>query len=146
MKLNLGAGNAIKQGYVNHDIVKHRKEIKSVWNLDETSWPWEDSSVEEILANSVFEHLKLTLIESCNECWRILKPGGMLHLEYPIWTSVNIHHDPTHRWHLSEKAVDYLDPTTTFGKRYGMYTPYKWRILRRHVGPKRVITDLEPMK
>lgn len=146
MRLNLGAGHAIKDGFINHDIVKHQKEIDVVHDLNILPWPWKDSSVQLILANSVFEHLKLDLIESCNECWRIIKPNGRLHLEYPIFTSNNIHHDPTHRWFLSEKAADYLDPSTTFGSRYSMYTPYKWNIESKKVGKKRVIVDLRPIK
>lgn len=129
MILNLGAGNRILEGAVNHDLVRHRPEICVAHDLNGLPWPWPDSAFEKIEARSVFEHLKLTLLEACDECWRILAPGGQLVLLYPWAGQVTTFEDPTHRWHWTERSLDYLDPDTQHGKDYGYYTSRKWQIL-----------------
>jgi len=134
MILNLGAGNRILgEGAINHDIVKHRSEVDTVWDLNDRPWPWPDSSFEQITARSVFEHLRLTLIEACDECWRILAPGGQLMIVYPLAAGPTAYEDPTHRWHWTEASVDYLDPDTRHGQDYGYYTDRKWEIIARGV-------------
>src|SRR5262249_10921060 len=44
--------------------------------------PWSDESVEEIHAYDVCEHLQ-SRIAFMGECWRVLKPGGRLHITTP---------------------------------------------------------------
>jgi hypothetical protein len=41
------------------------------------------------------------------EAWRVLSPGGRLHLEVPHYTSRNSFTDPTHRRHCTEETWDY---------------------------------------
>jgi len=135
MILNIGAGNRIltKDGAINHDLTAHRPEIDITHDLNITPWPWGDNSADEIHFISVAEHLKLTLIESLNECWRILKPGGVLTIKYPIHTAATIHDDPTHRWFWSDNALDFVDPSTRYGEVNGYYTDRKWEILSRGI-------------
>lgn len=148
MILNLGCGNRIIEGAVNHDRFKHRPEVDIVHNLDIVPWPWPDNSFEEIQLISVAEHLRLTLIETLDECWRLLKPGGLLILKIPIWTSVNVHDDPTHFWpNWSDKVIDFVDPDTAYGKTTGFYTDKKWRILERGIIKERNLkARMEPRK
>jgi len=122
--------------YVNHSRRKHRPEIDVACDLDERPWPWADDFFEEVQAISVLEHLKLTLIESLDECWRVLAAGGRLLLKYPIPTSPFAHWDPTHRWYWTPECLDFVDPATRLGKLYGYYTERKWMIVKRRVGPK----------
>ncbi len=129
--LNLGAGNRIIPGAVNHDIVKHRPEIEVVHDLNVLPWPWPDNSFDAISARAVLEHLSHTLIVSLNECWRILAPGGTLDLKLPYWKHDHSFDDPTHRWHFGPNVFDFFDPDTYNGKTYSFYTPCKWRILRK---------------
>lgn len=131
MILNLGAGNRLINGAVNHDLTKHRPEIDITHDLNITPWPWSDNSFEHIEFISVAEHLKLTLIESLNECWRILKPGGILIIKYPVIGAPTIHDDPTHRWFWSESALDFVDPATRYGTVNAYYTDKKWCIIER---------------
>lgn len=145
--LNLGAGNRVISGAINHDVVKHRPEINAVWDLDKTPWPWMDDEFDKIEFISVIEHLKLSPLESLNECWRILKKGGILTIKYPLYTADTVHDDPTHRWFLSEVSLDYVIPGTRYGEDYSFYSPYKWTLLGRGVIKQRNLkAKLSPIK
>jgi len=145
--LNLGAGNRVIPGAVNHDLTKHRPEIDTTHDLNVLPWPWPDDYADEIQLVSVAEHLKLTLLETLDECWRILRPGGHLVIKYPVHTGPTIHDDPTHRWFWSAKALDFVDPTTRYGKVSGYYTERKWRIKSSGVVKGRNLKAImEPIK
>lgn len=147
LKLNLGAGLDIrkKSCWVNHDIVE-LFGIDVVHDLNDVPWPWEDDYFEFILAISVFEHLKLTLIETLDECWRILIPGGKIHIKYPLLTSPFIHDDPQHRWFWSEKVTDFIDPDTIYGQKYSFYTERHWKIIERKMSERNCWVTLTPRK
>lgn len=132
--LNLGAGNRIMgNGAVNHDQVKHRAEIDVVHDLNQLPWPWEDNSFDLIMAHAVLEHLRINLLESVNECWRILRPGGTLYVKLPYWNSANAYLDPTHYWRFDVLTPTIFDPDTRYGKAYRFYTDRKWKIIK---GPR----------
>jgi predicted SAM-dependent methyltransferase len=126
--LNLGCGNRIIEGAVNHDRTKHRPEVAIAHDLNSLPWPWRDSSFDEIQLISVVEHLRLDLVETLDECWRILKPGGRLILKYPLWTALTAHDDPTHRWWWSERVLEVFDPDQKYGTDHPYYTTRKWKI------------------
>lgn len=168
--LNLGAGNRIIEGADNHDIIKHRDEINIVFDLDmifdNDHYPfwlyqclyqnslslteYKNGYYDEIQFISVIEHLNITPIQALNECWHLLKPDGILVIKYPHYTSVTAYHDPTHKHWLTEHSLDYVDPSTQFGKDYSYYTPYKWHIEtpvdKRIVKDRNVKMVLKPIK
>jgi SAM-dependent methyltransferase len=129
--LNLGCGNEPIAGATNHDRIAHRPEVDVAHDLNVLPWPWEDNSFRRIVAQAVFEHLRNTLIESLDECWRILKPDGALDIRIPWWQHDNSYRDPTHYWQFSLSTLDIFVPETDYGAAYGFYTPRKWRYLRR---------------
>jgi len=131
--LNLGAGNKLVPGAVQHDLVKHRPEIDVAWDLNEMPWPWADNSFDLIVARAVFEHLDRDLVRSLNECWRILRTGGRLSIKLPYWQADAAYEDPTHRWFFTLGSLDQFDPDTTRGKQYAFYSTRKWRIVK---GPR----------
>lgn len=131
--LNLGCGNKLMTdpGSINHDLTKHRPEVDVAWDLNELPWPWADNSFDSIVAASVLEHLRINLVESLDECWRILRPEGTIHLKLPFWEHANAYADPTHYWRFGLNTLDYFDPTTKLGSQYGFYTTRKWKIVKR---------------
>jgi SAM-dependent methyltransferase len=131
--LNLGAGNKLVPGAVQHDLVKHRPEIDVAWDLNEMPWPWADSSFDLIVARAVFEHLDRDLVQSLNECWRILRPGGLLSIKLPYWKADAAYEDPTHRWFFTLGSLAQFDPDTERGKQYAFYTKRQWQIVK---GPR----------
>ena len=132
--LNLGAGNRLLTGaegdtVINHDIVKHRKEINCVWDLNVTPWIWEADYFDAIEFISTIEHLLINPIQALDQCWRILKKGGILTIKYPLVTSDTIWDDPTHTRFMTEKSLDYVIPGTRYGEDYSFYSLCKWERL-----------------
>lgn len=143
--LNLGTGSRLVPGAVNHDLTKHSPDIHIAWDLNITPWPWKDNEFDQVQLISVAEHLKLTLIETLNECHRITK--GVLIIKFPLWNGPNTHKDPTHRWFWDLGVLDYVDQTTKAGQIYYYYTPLKWKIKARGVIKNRnVKAELIPVK
>lgn len=57
MKLNLGCGEDIREGWVNVDV-DPSCEPDRILNLEDTPWPFEDSSADKILLDNVLEHIR----------------------------------------------------------------------------------------
>ena len=129
MILNLGCGNTGISGAVNHDRFRFAPHVDVAHDLNVVPWPWEDNSFQTIVAIDVLEHLD-DFIQFFNECWRILQPGGEIHVRVPRYDFINVHIDPTHRRGYHPESFDYLDPSTRWGGQYGMYTDRKWQVLR----------------
>lgn len=136
-KLNLGAGNKIMADAVNHDRIKHRPEIEVTHDLNDLLWPWPDNSFDFIVARAVLEHLRLNLVESLDECWRILRPGGHMFIKLPHWQSDVAYQDVTHYWQFSLHSLDQFDPDTQRGQDYGFYTERKWKIVKLELNKAR---------
>ena len=124
--LNLGCGNDPLKGAINHDLEIYGPHVDVAWDLNVRPWPWPDNSFDTVLALDVLEHLQ-SFMDFFNECWRILKPGGKILVRTPMWNSPNAAIDPTHVRCYHPESFDYLDPTTGWGQKYGMYTARKWR-------------------
>lgn len=83
MKLNLGCGTDIRDGYVNVDFRQTHSSVVQV-DLSQFPWPFEDGSADEILMLDFLEHFpysqtKLILLE----CYRILKTDGTVVAQVP---------------------------------------------------------------
>jgi SAM-dependent methyltransferase len=110
MKLDVGCGQKTKEGYVGMDISPD-VGAEYVWSWEEYPWPFADESVEEINACHVLEHTK-DLMKFMNECHRILKKGGKMHVECPYHTSTGAWQDPTHTRAISEMTFVYFNRRT----------------------------------
>lgn len=131
--LNLGAGNRIIEGAINHDLIKHRPEIDVEYDLNRLPWPWADEAFEKVAAISVLEHLRQSLLTSMDEVWRILAPGGAAVVKLPHWKANISWEDLTHLHLVGPGVMDQLDPRTKRGHDYWFYTRRKWRIEKRQM-------------
>ncbi len=104
MKLNLGANDRKFDGFRSVDIVPPADEIADLTQ----PWPWSDSSVEEILAFDVVEHLP-DKRQTLNEIWRVLVPGGKATIEVPTIRGVGAVCDPTHVSYWSAGDFEYYE-------------------------------------
>lgn len=128
MKLNLGAGSDIRQGYINHDIVQ-LPGISVVHDLDVYPWPWLDASADEVIAKDLLEHLE-DFMAAMEELFRIVKPGGRVNLKVPYWNGWSCQADPTHRRGFHEITFQFFDPQSPYCRERPYYTNARFHIDR----------------
>lgn len=105
MKLNVGCGKDVREGYVNLDAVR-LPGVDVVHDINK-KFPFPDNHFDEILANHVVEHAS-DLTKLMRELHRILKPGGGLLIETPHFTFANAYVDPTHLHFFSFNTFKYF--------------------------------------
>lgn len=96
IKLNLGCGMNHKEGYINVDKFGS-PDIQH--DLESFPWPWEDSSVDEILLIHVLEHLGQdteTYLNIIKQIYRICKDQALVHIAVPHPKHDDFLNDPTH--------------------------------------------------
>ena len=103
VKLNIGSGEKRIEGYKNID--KYPSEHTDMFGDLDDVIDLPDACAEEILLDNVIEHVD-SVVNAMKELRRLLKPGGVLHLYTPHFTSHSSWRDPTHRHHLSYFSFD----------------------------------------
>ncbi|MEK7466881.1 MAG: hypothetical protein AAB074_05645 [Planctomycetota bacterium] len=126
LKLDLACGQSCREGFEGVDMfadAKHRV------NLMKFPWPWADSSIDELHCSHFVEHIPMVYVSPegdyrdvpastgdrdlffafFDECWRILKPGGLVTVIVPALRSNWAFQDPTHRRFLPSEAFLYLN-------------------------------------
>lgn len=84
MKLNLGCGDDIREGYINIDVRKTDPRVLVMDLEKELLKPFPDNSVEEIIARDFIEHLSWRRVEDfLRDMYRVLKPGGKAYIQVP---------------------------------------------------------------
>jgi len=68
--------------------------------------PLPDECVHEIHANQVMEHIH-NIIPLMNDCYRVLVPGGFVHICVPYYLGPHAWGDPTHVRAYSETSFQY---------------------------------------
>lgn len=96
--LNLACGHVIQpqsEGWINLDKF-NADGIDVVAEVPPL--PFENEEFDHILASHFLEHVPngQPIIDLMNECWRILKIGGTMHIEVPYWKTEAFVQDPTH--------------------------------------------------
>lgn len=134
LKINLGAGQELLEGYVNTDVVD-LPGLDFVFNVMDFTWPFGNESVDEVKAKDLIEHLPThtqrndnTLIKFIEEAHRILKPNGLLWVQTPSWDADFLWIDPTHVRGYDIRSMDFFDPETDFGTSTGFYSPCKFKV------------------
>jgi predicted SAM-dependent methyltransferase len=99
IKLNLGSHGDNQEGYVNIDLFDPTADIK----CDVTTLPFENESVDEVLASHILEHFRCgnayephlsnplnpkTVVEALTEWRRVLKIGGLLEIKVPDFEKI----------------------------------------------------------
>jgi ubiquinone/menaquinone biosynthesis C-methylase UbiE len=81
MRLNLGAGDYYREGWLNLDL---RDDCGADMVQDVTKLPFDDGEVDEILALDLLEHFPaFRTLDILTEWRRVLVPGGLLTLKVP---------------------------------------------------------------
>lgn len=92
-------------------------------------WPWRDSSIDEIRAHDVFEHLP-SRVHTMNELHRVLKPGARATIEVPSASKgAGFAQDPTHLTPWCMNSFQYFEEgsvaTKRFARAYGITARFK---------------------
>jgi predicted SAM-dependent methyltransferase len=119
MRLNLGCSDRHIAGCVNVDRVQPADVVADLSEI----WPWEDSSVDSIVAHDIIEHLP-DKIRTMNEAYRVLKHGGQLDILVPTTDGPGAFQDPTHVSYWHRNSFWYYTHgdlhRERFGKAYGI--------------------------
>jgi predicted SAM-dependent methyltransferase len=93
VRLNLGASDRQFEGFTSVDIAPPADIVADLAQ----AWPWPDSSVDEVLALDIAEHIE-DRIHFMNELHRVLKPGARATIETPNASrGAGYFQDPTHK-------------------------------------------------
>lgn len=95
LRLNLGCGTDIREGWVNLDC-KLLPGVDVVHDISYLPLPFADEVFEEILCQDILEHVA-DLESLLKEIYRVLQQGGKLSIRVPHFTSKCAYNDPTHR-------------------------------------------------
>jgi predicted SAM-dependent methyltransferase len=97
LRLNFGCGQIKVEGFVGVDLFAKEADIKA--DLTKFPLPWKDNSVDSIMASHFVEHIEAQKRwPFFDECWRILKPGGLMQIVVPNFKSDRAYGDVTHQW------------------------------------------------
>ena len=125
LKLNIGCGPHRIEGYTGVDLLPG-PAVDIVAPAEKL--PFEDNSVDEILAEHLIEHLTFFgFNKTMAEWYRVLKPGGLLTIECPDLLG------------LCKQFVE--------ANEYGRYSTYKgyWPIIAHFYGHQRGRNEAEEM-
>lgn len=129
MKLNIGCGHDLKEGWVNHDLA-NLPGVDIMHDLNKFPWPWQDGEFEEVYMKDVLEHLPNT-IKSLEELHRISKVDAKIYIGVPYWNSWEAVTDPTHKAQFNEFTFEFFDPDKWRCKNRPYYTSARFRIVKQ---------------
>lgn len=80
--INIGSGTALKREFLNCDL---NPQYNDVFALDVTQpFPWHDNTFDYVFSEHMFEHISFGQGGAMlAECFRVLKPGGVIRLVTP---------------------------------------------------------------
>ena len=115
LKINLGGGLKKFEGFLSLDY-DELVNPDYVVNLDDVNirLPFEDSTVEEIKAHHILEHIGDGFFPMMKELYRICKNGALLDIRVPHHKSELWYSDPTHKRFIT------VDMMTWFSKEINM--------------------------
>jgi hypothetical protein len=121
LRLDLGSGPRPAEGFEGVDVVDGVTD-HTVNLCDGHTWPWADSSVDELRSCHFIEHIDAgyvwttekparrldALLWFFDEAFRIAKPGAVFKVQWPALQSVRAFQDPTHRRFIPAQMIHYL--------------------------------------
>jgi predicted SAM-dependent methyltransferase len=131
IRLDLGCGQNPKEGFEGVDL--YGEKAKHKVDLFKFPWAFKDDSVEEINCSHFLEHVPARevgendldlssgthvfdqfvgqdmLFAFMDECWRILKKDGWMHIVVPSGRSSRAFWDPTHRRFFMQETFLYFN-------------------------------------
>lgn len=126
--VNLGCGKTRIPQSIGVDRVKIDGFVDIVHDLDVIPYPFEGNSIDEIHFYHVLEHLHEP-IKKLEEIHRILKPGGILYLRVPHFSSMGAFSDLTHIRPFGYSSFDCFEKDSY----HHFYTSANFQILHKEI-------------
>jgi predicted SAM-dependent methyltransferase len=114
IKLNLGCGKKILEGWINYDFYPINDKVKYL-DLNKLPLNIKSNYADVILLQHVYEHLYVDPSEFFIDINRILKKGGILKVVLPVFGST-IKHKKT--YYSKKFLIGLENPYFTNGKKY----------------------------
>ena len=96
MKINLGAGGTKLDCFVTLDY-DPLENPDYIVDLEKDTLPFEDSTVEVVIAHHILEHLGPGYFHCLKEIYRVCKHGATIDIRVPHHRHDYFYDDPTHR-------------------------------------------------
>lgn len=126
VNIDIGCGPSKVDGFIGVDI-REFPSIDVIHDLDVIPWPFDNSSVDLVIASHVVEHVD-SVILFMSELHRILKDGGKLIIRYPHYSQRHTFRDPTHRRFMTLESLDYFIFKSEI---FGEYSKFGFRLIRK---------------
>ena len=105
MKLNLGCGNSIKNGFLGVDnVLCNAAQVLA----DITTLPFKDTSIDEVFMDNIIEHIQ-DIPSLMQELHRICIQNARITIRTPHFASADSWIDPTHIHHFSCFSMDHFE-------------------------------------
>lgn len=121
--------------------------VDHVMNIGKEPLPMENDSVDRICSIHVYEHLyPEELFFSINECFRVIKPDGIFHIEVPKAGTRAYFIHPDHKIQFIEDTFGFFQVPAEGKDPHGYLNGY-WHVSILHgSNPEAVEVDLYPNK
>lgn len=147
LKISLGCGMRKPEGFVGLDI-RPFKETDFVCNIGKEQFPFENDTAEYIEAIHLFEHFyPEELLHCVDECWRVLKSTGVLHIEVPLAGTLAYYIHPDHKIQFLPQTFGFWQVPAEGVDLHG-YTDRFWHVSAK-INPnnkENIIVDMYPNK
>lgn len=148
MKINLGCGRDLMEGYCNIDI-SDKVGADVVYDMQKLPLPFEDNSVDEIIANNSLCQMSSPrkFLEVMNDLHRILKSDGKLTIRVPNALHICAFQDIFDTIRFTIESFTYMQHGHRRYEQYGIhygYKPFKVKILENN--SRQMKFELKPVK
>ena len=114
MKINIGAGGKKVEGFISCDY-DAKSNPDFLFDLEKDVFPFENNSVDVVLAHHVLEHLGDGYFHCLKELYRVCKHGAIIDIRVPHFRHDAFFADPTHKRPIS------VDGMNLFSKKFNKW-------------------------
>ncbi len=125
-KLNLGCGPDYRRGWVNFD--SNQGVRADVYGKME-SMPLRDDCFDYVLTQHSLEHTE-DFFKTMEEIWRVCKPGAIIEITVPHFTSIFAQKEPSHRFYFGIDSFRNLTLDPTCEQKYARA---RFKVLEEHL-------------
>lgn len=105
MKINLGSGSKRYPDYLNIDL-DAGSNPDYILNIEKDIFPFDDDSIDAVLAHHILEHLGDGFFHTMKELYRICKDGTIIDVRVPHPRHDTFLIDPTHKRPIYPHTLD----------------------------------------